>query len=209
MKNIPKDHLEFLVRHFQESTGVLHADGIYGPKTAKYIDRTQLSQAIDKSLEQDLLQRAWDSALRDVGKGGQGGNNAGPYIRGLRSRCGFPDHLTGSWCAIFVSAMLLDAGGPDKLKSRGAYRLVEKLANHEKGREVEVRDMQTGNVYLAVWPRNRWRTHREAHIRLVKKIAPMKYEMIGGNERPDTVNHHTNVVTNTMLEAIMIAEYLD
>lgn len=197
----PKMNAEYglaLIRHFQEQHPALEADGILGPKTKHALD-----EYIAEIEERDPMQLVWLSAHNDLGKGGHGGNNAGPYIRSLRKACGFPEEMTGAWCAIFQSAHLLTADIP--IKSRGAYRLCEKMANHPRGFERKyAMNTVVGNVYLACWKRRRWTTHREAHVRLVKRTE-YGFDYIGGNEAGDVVATGYMTIESFRRDLIMIA----
>lgn len=174
-----------LVKSFQANDGSLDVDGILGHATMSALD-----QYISDNEPIDKMQLAWDLAYADVGKGGDPGtNNASNYIRSLRSFCGFPEELTGSWCAIFASAIIKQAGIP--VVSRGAYMLCEKIANRPQGFEIRQSQMQPGQVYLACWKRGRWNTHQEAHVGFVRQNANGLIERIGGNERGDLVMYST------------------
>lgn len=182
-RNIRSDYADALVKSFQANDPTLAVDGIIGPKT-----RAAIEDYIRDNDRPLLLQRAWELALADVGQGGDPGtNNDSAYIRGLRRYCGFPVSRTGSWCAIFASAKGNAAGIP--IKSRGAYRYCEKMANHPDGYEIEIDQMEAGQVYLMCWKRRRFETHREAHVAFVKYLGAGICEKIGGNERGDKVRH--------------------
>lgn len=178
---ITDKEFKYLVTYFQEHHPHLDDDGIYGPKT-----RAELRERF--GLDRGKLQEAWNIAKSCVGLGGNPGtNNVSDWIKHLREYCNFPADATGSWCAIFASYCLkmvrID------VKSRGAYRLCEKLANTDGFREYKPEDMEVGKVYLCCWRRSRWYTHREAHVRFVRISADGAYEYIAGNERPDNVVH--------------------
>lgn len=181
---ITDEEFACLVRYFQEG-GKLDNDGIYGPKT-----RHELRSYYE--LDKSKLQEAWNIAKSRVGLGGNPGtNNVSDWIRHLREYCNFPVDANGPWCAIFASYCLNMAR--IDVKSRGAYRLCEKLANTNGYKEYKTEDMEVGKVYLCCWRRSRWNTHREAHVRLVtpKRVQghdwATEFEYIAGNERPDNV----------------------
>lgn len=176
-------HLAALVRHFQAGDSTLKVDGIYGLHTYNAV-REYIKENASPGPLANRMDLAWEVALLDVGNGGVGGNNKGTYIEGLRAYCKFPVDATGPWCAIFQSKHLLGSGIP--IRSRGAYRLCEKMANHPKGFEVPVSGMEIGRGYLACWKRGRWITHQEAHVRMVRSTGNL-LEYIGGNEWGDKV----------------------
>lgn len=191
---IPENHLAALVKHFQAGDPILEPDGIYGPRTAAALDL----YIADNMVRGGRMRAAFEIARSNIGYGGEGGNNKGPYIRGLRAACGFPVDATGAWCAIFASAMLLNVGIP--AKSRGAYRLTELLAGGPGGYDVAtINDMVPGDVYLVSWARARWATHREAHVRFLKCCADDLWTFVGGNERGDKVRG--GVMTRADLES--------
>lgn len=198
-------HLRALLQYFQADDDNLEIDGLYGPKTAAALD-----EYMEENPE-DLMGRAWTEAWFNIGKGGMGGNNKGPYIQSLRRECGFPIDATGPWCAIFVSAMLKRAGIP--IKSRGAYRLCETMANHDQGYEKHgVLDVY--KVYIACWKRGRWQTHNAAHVRLVRREPVLRggrisYGFVGGNERGDVVRTGTMTEEEFRKDLIMVAGWRD
>ena len=186
--DVTGEQFSALARAFQADDPRLKVDGIWGPKTESAVNKYAA-----KLKPKDPMQVAWDVALGDVGQGGDGVvNNVSAYIRSLRRYCGFPIDLLGPWCAIFASARLLLSGIP--IKSRGAYTLCEKMANHPQGFEVDPDQMEYDRVYIACWKRGRWGTHQEAHVRLVRKRTDGLLEGIGGNERGDKVRHSANIL---------------
>lgn len=196
---IPDKHEIALIRHFQAGDDTLTVDGVYGPRTA-----TALDQYIEDTPTTTLkMHRAWDYALYYVGKGGVGGNNRGSYIEALRRSCGFPVDVVGAWCAIFQSSALRVVGIP--IKSRGAYTLCEKMANHRHGYELKG-PLEPGKVYLACWKRGRWDTHQEAHVRMVRLFSGSDLvEYIGGNERGDKVRTGMMTIKDFHKDLIMVS----
>ncbi len=194
---IPK----IMIQAYQFFAG-LEPDGIYGPKTKEAVAKSQGQRSIDlcvsllrglpktheRQKETTLFAdtRIWEQLTRDIGLGGdQGTNNVSPWIQSLRYNCGFPVDATGPWCGVYASERLQLFGIP--VKSRGAYRLCEKLANSPYGEEIKPLDMKKREVYLACWKRGRWASHGEAHVRFVMKASDTRFAMIGGNEKEDKV----------------------
>ena len=144
-----------LIKFWQSHHG-LKVDGIAGPETQR---------SMNTPAPKSLMNRIIRYALNDEGRGEQGGNNSGPWIRSLRRLCGFPADVTGPWCAVFISAKAVEASQsldmicPFEL-SRGAYRLMQNIGT--VGRYIDVPEPG-----FACWRRKGWFIRRSAHIRII------------------------------------------
>jgi hypothetical protein len=194
-----------LVTYFQRNyePGTLKVDGVLGPKTTATLNRYA-----DTLEPMGLMSIAWKAALADVGCGGAPNrNNDSFYIFNMRRDCGFPTQAKGPWCGVFASHKLKVSGIPVQV-SRGAYRLCANLVDAPGGgHEVEPADMAVGQVYLACWRRARWASHREAHVRFVRKLRSGAYEYIGGNEKGDKVVSDRLTGSEFERKLIMVAGY--
>ena len=130
---------ETLVRFWQRHHD-LAIDGIAGPETLASIARARYA-----STTSVLMSRTVSYALADEGRGEQGGNNRGPYVRSLREYAGFPVWLFGAWCGIYASAKIKRAWlsfGYDMMipvtLSRGARALVRNIKDSPTGRVITV-----------------------------------------------------------------------
>lgn len=176
MLNTTIHEFRALVRNWQEGHGLV-VDGILGPKTRESLAPVTLAG-------NPMMNRIIRYALDDEGKGEQGGNNAGPYVRALRKFCGFPVDALGAWCAIFASAKILKAC--DSIKralpcdlSRGAYRLVMNIGECDEGTFIDV-----PRAGFGCWKRRRWLRRREAHVRIITgyDAATDTMHYVAGNE---------------------------
>lgn len=202
-----------LITSWQRNHG-LKVDGILGPKTAASIAALggptwecpgYRAAAVPRSfagrpgghftinliegekplaVETTLINRIILYALDDDGKGGIGGNNAGPYVKGLREFCDFPVNRTGPWCAIFVSAKTKQAAESldrplDFDLSRGAGAFVRNVGKSPGGSFIT-----TPEPGFAAWRKGLW-----GHIRIITGYDASTDTMhyVGGNERGDRV----------------------
>jgi hypothetical protein len=163
------------VKLWQREHG-LEMDGVLGPITRASIanNNTRISAVIY-------------AALADVGKGEQGGNNAGYYVRGLRKFCGFPEELLGPWCSIWVSAMIKQAKpfsqALDFRLSRSAYGIVTNIGNSPGGRFMDLDAPEPG---FACWYRRNGKGQIVGgHVRIITDYDPETDTMgyVAGNER--------------------------
>lgn len=215
------EHKQFLVTYFQRhhnlravssdwpkglqdyarkpnSSGLI-ADGIYGPKTAAEIDKYLPKH--------DRMQDAWQDALYDVGKGGDGVvNNQGDYIDKIRSATGLSriDGQSGAWCAVAVSFWLQTADVKSRGKSRSATILCLDLEDLGWEELDDAAEMKAGEVCVGLYSSGG--QNRGRHVRLVKRVLANHWEYIGGNERGDKVRHTTGM-PEVQVERKLIALY--
>lgn len=170
-----------LVLHFQQSRLLLKNDGIWGPNTAAEL---RCCTEIPLMLEQFTgpMVGAWELAISKVGRGGEGGNNAGPFLDTMRHLFHWP-LIPGSWCAIFASYALCMGGAVDRsVAHRGARRLVKNAAI--AGFDI-TEDVLDGADFIGIASYRRG-TGWEGHVRFVMRVGS-KICYIGGNESGDVV----------------------
>ncbi len=186
---IPDHHLAALVRHFQAHSDSLKVDGIYGPHTAREVQEYIQSNRHSPEPEgpSSPIVRAFESALKDVGKGEDPlGSNGGPYVDALREEAGLPQLGNGEWCAVFGTVHLHRAG--IMATSRAALGLGRSLEGLERGRRVDVSELGPGFHGLCVRARKGGR-----HVQLFRcytEWGNLKIQHVGGNERHKVRSAH-------------------
>lgn len=205
------DQAYLLVTFWQRQHGLL-VDGIIGPKTLASFanaDGPHCGQLCPGGSERRKCSCASPSnckvspmvisiiryALLDEGRGEEGVNNGGSYVRALRWHCGFPEDMLGPWCAIYVSSKIKHAmfdqpslniplSSLNIPLSRGAYRLVMNIGESPHGEFITVPEPG-----FACWGRRNWRLKREAHVRIItgydERTDTMYY--VAGNEKGKVV----------------------
>lgn len=131
-----------------------------------------------RTTPKDPLAVAYASACLDVGEREDPmGSNSGAYVEGLRAEVKLSRLAGGEWCAVFCSVHV-NRGGI-AIKSRGAKRLVNKLAKH--GRKVELMDLTPGMCGVSLHKRSGgW------HVRLWRcelDDGELVIDCVGGNEK--------------------------
>lgn len=176
---IPKHHEEALVLYFQMDEG-LKEDGIYGPQTAKALDKWIADAEETEPAKQHPLRAVFDSAYEDLGKGEKPlGSNSGPYLEHLRTITDLPRKGGGEWCAVFISAHC-QLNGID-IGSRGAPGIVREMAKLANGKEVDIDDIGAGFVGLALRKRGRI-SHHVQIFRCFMSDNGLRIHHVGGNE---------------------------
>lgn len=205
-KDITEIDLQTLVRYFQEDRGGLAVDGVWGPKTsaalAEYRRENVVTQAT--SMGSCPLAIAYQSALQDVGKGGDpGSNNASDFLDAIRVEAGLPQLGGGEWCASFLSAHFVRAGLP--VRSRSARGLGRALRDYPGGREVEL-GSETFQVLYALRVSKRGKNlHHVQLCRLYYSWGELRWDYVAGNERGDKVRHKTDLPGEDFTRGLVMA----
>lgn len=133
----------------------------------------------------NTTQKAYEFALEDVGRGGNGRqNNEGIWLRLIRLATGLPRLAGGEWCAVVVSFWLMraDSDWGFAVRSRGARKLVRNVLD-KGGQQIHISQMKPGDCAIALYRRGK-RLH---HVRLIRRNR-WRWEYVGGNEtRKDIV----------------------
>ena len=167
-----------LVAHWQSHHG-LDIDGYCGPKTQQsLLDARQKPDINPESSEAGLV--GLQVAIKQIGKGEEGGNNSGPFVEMLKHKVydGNTDD-DGAWCAAFVSWCFEQAYDQLDLQmpfaySQGAKRLYRNIGNAGWFPE----DPAPGDVVC--WDRGKpgsW----QGHIGFVEKVQDGVLHTIEGN----------------------------
>lgn len=161
----------------------IDADGVYGPDTMEALNLSVYTFATADPDPDSPLKCAVHYAAAHWGKGGNpGSNNESEYLRELRRTCDFDKGSTGSWCAIFCSALfkLNFCDVPFEI-SPGAKAIVRNVGDYlGRSHSIAVRYAQEGDVGIASWDRG---TGWQGHVRFWV-FHGGRFYCLGGNEDP-------------------------